>query len=154
MDYSTSYSYSTSSSNISGGTLFAILAISTILAIVMIVAMWKVFQKAGKPGWAAIIPIYNMWVLFEVAGKPGWYALLGLLGVIPVIGFIGSIAYIVLYIIAALEIARRFGKSGVFAVFGLILFPFVGYTMLGFGKDAYKGKAAATPVAPPAQPAT
>ena len=41
-----------------------------ISAIILIAAMWKVFTKAGKPGWAAIIPIYNIWVLLEIAGKP------------------------------------------------------------------------------------
>lgn len=47
-----------------------------IISIVVIISMWKVFAKAGKPGWAAIVPIYNEWVLFEIVGYPGWWALL------------------------------------------------------------------------------
>ena len=42
-----------------------------VVVILMIVGMWKVYSKAGKPGWASIIPIYNGWVFFEIAGKPG-----------------------------------------------------------------------------------
>jgi len=41
------------------------------VAIVAIVAMWKVYVKANKPGWAAIIPFYNLWVMLEIVGRPG-----------------------------------------------------------------------------------
>ncbi len=44
--------------------------------IVAVVAMWKIFEKAGVEGWKAIIPVYNGWVLAEIAGKPGWWRLL------------------------------------------------------------------------------
>ena len=46
------------------------------LIILVIVSMWKIFAKAGKPGWAAIIPIYNIIVLFEIIGKPAWWVVL------------------------------------------------------------------------------
>ena len=47
-----------------------------IFAVLYIVGFWKIFDKAGKPGWAAIIPIYNLWVLLEVVGRPGWWIIL------------------------------------------------------------------------------
>ena len=102
-----------------------------VVAILMIVSFWKLFTKAGKPGWAAIIPIYNLWVLFEIAGLPGWTALLML---IPVVG---GLAIFVLNILAAIRIAPKFGKETIFAI-GLILLPVVFYPMLAFGKAEFK----------------
>jgi hypothetical protein len=114
--------------------------------------MWKVFTKAGKPGWASIIPIYNTWVLFEIAGKPGWWALLNF---IPVVG---NIIFLVLFIVASLEIAKRFGKGPAFAIFGLVIFSIIGYMVLAFGKSQYQAVAATTPIdnpgMPPADPAS
>lgn len=100
------------------------------IAIVMIIAQWKVFEKANKPGWAAIIPIYSNWVLFEAVGMKGWYALLAL---IPVVG--GIIA-LVFNIMAMVKLATCFGKDGGFAV-GLILLPVVFLPILGFGKAVF-----------------
>ena len=42
------------------------------ILLIIIVSMWKIFEKAGKPGWAAIIPIYNIIILLEIVGKPVW----------------------------------------------------------------------------------
>lgn len=107
------------------------------LWVLSIVALWKVFEKAGIPGWKAIIPVYNSWLLFQMAGKPGWWALIGLAGIIPILGIFAGIAAFVLYIIAALELAKAFGKSQMFAVFGLVIFSIVGLFMLGFGDAKY-----------------
>ena len=46
------------------------------VAVLMIASQWKVYTKAGKPGWACLIPIYNLIVLLEIAGKPTWWILL------------------------------------------------------------------------------
>lgn len=58
-----SYSYSSDMSNAAIGGLFAALGsmwlVTMIVAVVSIVAMWKLFTKAGKPGWAALIPFYR-----------------------------------------------------------------------------------------------
>jgi hypothetical protein len=90
--------------------------------------MWKVFDKAGKPGWAAIIPFYNQWVLMEVAGRPGWWFLLLL---IPFVS-------IVIWIIVSLDVATSFGKGVGFGI-GLWLLGFVFYLILGFGSATYVG---------------
>jgi len=34
---------------------------------------WRIFEKAGKPGWASLIPIYNTIILLEIVGKPWWW---------------------------------------------------------------------------------
>jgi len=100
--------------------------------IFMLVAMWKIFTKAGKPGWASIIPFYNIWVILEIVGRPGWWLLLMLIpGVNVVIG-----------IILMIDLAKSFGKGGGFAV-GLLLLPYVFFPILGFGKAQYVGPSAA-----------
>jgi hypothetical protein len=107
--------------------------------VLMIVGMWKVFVKAGKPGWAAIIPFYNMYVLLEIVGKPGWWLIMFF---IPVVN-------IVFLILTYLELAPRFGKSAGFAV-GLIFLPFVFFPILGLDSSQYIPPGA--PAAPPAAP--
>lgn len=115
-----------------GMSLAAIFIIGIVLYLVSAFIVGKMFQKADRPMWAAFVPIYNTWVLFEIAGKPGWWALVSL------IPYVGGVIFFVLYIIAALELAKRFGKSTVFAIFGLIIFSLIGYIILAFDSSEYK----------------
>src|SRR2546423_1575157 len=82
------------------------------IIILLIAAMWKVFSKAGQPGWAAIIPIFNMYVLCKVAGRPGWWVILML---IPLVNLI-------ILIIVNIDIAKNFGKGVGFGI-GMIFLP-------------------------------
>lgn len=100
------------------------------IVVAIIAGLWKAFEKAGKPGWAAIVPIYNVWVMAEIAGKPGWW---GLLCLIPIVG-------IVVAIIISLGVATAFGKSQGFGI-GLALLGFVFWPILGFGDAKYVGAA-------------
>ena len=104
------------------------LLIELVLGVVVIIGMWKVFTKAGQPGWAVLIPIYNMYVLLKIVGKPWWWLLLLL---IPLVN-------IIIGIIVAIALAKSFGKGGGFAV-GLIFLPFIFYPILGFGSATYQG---------------
>ena len=123
----TSYGVSTTS-GLTGalaamGLFFWILSMA--LSILMIISLWKIFKKAGKPGWASIIPIYNIYIMCEIAEKEWWYVLLSC------VPFANIYAMIVLYN----GMAKRFGKSGGF-VAGMILLPVIFFPMLAFGKDA------------------
>jgi hypothetical protein len=100
--------------------------INLAVTILCLVAMWKVFVKAGQPGWASIIPFYNLYVLLQVAGKPGWWLLLML---IPIVN-------IVIFIIAYIGVANNFGKGTGFAI-GLIFLPFIFFPILAFGDAQY-----------------
>ena len=102
--------------------------IGLVIGLLVIAGLWKVFTKAGKPGWAAIIPIYNLVVLLEIVGKPIWWIILML---IPLVNLI-------VYIIILVELAKRFGKGVGFAI-GLLLFPFICFPILGFGSAQYQG---------------
>jgi hypothetical protein len=108
----------------------AFIAFITQLAIILVIlaGFWKVFTKAGYPGWASVIPIYNAYILLKIAGKPGWWLLLL---IIPIVNIV--IAFII-----AIEIAKAFGKGTGFGI-GLALLGFVFYPILGFGDASYKG---------------
>jgi hypothetical protein len=105
--------------------------IGLIFGIVELIAMWKIFTKAGKPGWAVLIPIYNTLVMLEIVGRPWWYLLLML---IPIVNF-------VILIMIVFDLAKSFGKSAGFAV-GMIFFSFIFILILGFGKAQYVGPGA------------
>src|ERR1035438_4841882 len=92
------------------------------LVVLAIAGMWKVFSKAGQPGWAVLIPFYNNYILLKIGGMPGWWLLLLL---IPLVN-------IVILAIEANHVAKSFGKSGSFGFFLLFLFP-IGYMILGLG---------------------
>ena len=98
------------------------------IAVLTVAGQWKIFTKAGQPGWAAIIPIYNIIVLLEVAKQPLWMIIL----------YFIPIGNIIATIIVNIELANRFNKSGGFAA-GLILLPFIFYPILGFGYSEYQG---------------
>jgi hypothetical protein len=113
------------------------------LVVLTLVSIWKVFEKAGKPGWAAIIPFYNGWVLAEVGSRPAWWGLVSFLGLSieysyakpATFSFLSILCYI-LYAMIVLGIAKNFKKSTGFAILTMIL-PFVGFTILAFGNDKY-----------------
>ena len=96
------------------------------IVLVVIIGMWKVFTKAGKPGWAILIPIYNTIVMIEIAKRPIWWIILLF---IPLVGAVVGI-------IITLDIAKAFGKGVGFGL-GLIFLPFIFYPILGFGDSKY-----------------
>jgi hypothetical protein len=102
------------------------------IMLLMIAAIWKVFTKAGQPGWAILIPIYNLYVLCKIAGRPGWWLILML---IPFVNLI-------IMIILDIDIAKSFGKGAGFGI-GLLLLPFIFFPILGFGSAQYQGASAA-----------
>ena len=112
------------------GTGMVILYLAVIA--ILVIGMWKVFEKAGKPGWAAIVPIYNFIVLIEIVGKPMIWVLWLL---IPCVNFVFIIW---LYNL----VSKSFGKSEGFTV-GMILFPYIFWPILGFGDAKYLGPSAA-----------
>lgn len=113
----------------SGGTVAMItVLVQVILAIAIIAGLWKMFTKAGKPGWASIIPIYNAIVLLEIAGKPIWWIILML---IPCVN-------IIILILVNIDLAKAFGKGTGFGI-GLTFLPGIFHMILGFGDAKYVG---------------
>ena len=106
--------------------------IALAIFVAIIVAMWKIFTKAGQPGWACLIPIYNIIVLLQIVGKPVWWIIL----------FIIPIANFIVAILIYIELAKVFGKSAGFGI-GLLFLPFVFFPILGFGDAQYTAPPAA-----------
>lgn len=102
--------------------------ISLVLCVFVLVCMWIVFRKAGKPGWAAIVPFYNLYVLFDITWGSGMRFLLML---IPIYNIILSIQ-------TQIRLAKAFGKGGGFAA-GLIFLPYVFVPILAFSGASYQG---------------
>lgn len=120
------YSYSSSSQGNAPGPVFWVCWLA--FAVLMIAALWKVFTKAGQPGWAAIIPIVNTYFLCKVAGRPGWWVILMF---VPIVNFI-------IWIILCIDVAKNFGKGTGFGI-GLLLLPIIFFPILGFGNAQYQG---------------
>jgi uncharacterized membrane protein YhaH (DUF805 family) len=108
-----------------GGCFFLVIYLAVV--VVVLAGMWKVFVKAGKPGWAALIPFYNTYVFCEIGGKPGWWLILFF---IPLVGLIFAI-------MVTAGVARNFGK-GIGFLLGMIFLPFIFYLILGFGSARYQ----------------
>jgi len=132
------YSYSTGS-----GTGVAIgIAIGLAILLVYVAALWRIFTKAGQPGWAAIIPIYNYYVILKIVGRPWWWLLLYL---VPIVN-------LVILIIVLNDLSKSFGH-GVGFTLGLIFLSFIFYPILGFVDSRYLGPAGAPAGPPPPPPA-
>ncbi len=152
-DYSSSYystpPYTTAASSAAGPLVWVMVIIMLILSFavmaVVLASMWRMFTKAGKPGWAALIPIYNTVVLMQIIGRPEWWVLLLF---VPFVN-------IYIAIVSTLELAKSFGKSTGFGVL-MLFFPVIMYPMLGFGSSQYLGPVAPQPAPyyPPQQPQT
>lgn len=98
------------------------------MCVLQIIAMWKIFTKANKPGWASIVPIYNIYTLLQIAEVPTWYLLLL---IIPVANIYATFK---MYI----ELAHKFGKDTGFGI-GLVLLNPVFILVLAFGSATYNG---------------
>ena len=101
-----------------------------VVIVFQIAAMWKMYEKAGQPGWAAIIPIYNVYILLKIGGKPGWWLILML---IPLVN-------IFVAIMVSIAVAENFGKGALFGL-GLAILGFIFYPVLGFGDAQYQPSA-------------
>jgi uncharacterized membrane protein YhaH (DUF805 family) len=96
-----------------------------------IATLWKVFAKAGKPGWLVLIPIVNAYTVLKIAGRPGWWLILFL---IPLVNLI-------IVILVSIDLAKAFGKGTAFG-WGLAFLGPIFYAILGWGDATYRGGAA------------
>jgi len=124
MDYNSSQ-INDALANIFSGTTSVVLIAYYVL---LVVAAWKMFSKAGYPGILALIPIVNLIVIVKIAGYSAWLVLLYL---IPIVN-------VVFAILVALRLGGNFGKGGFFSILWLWLFPVIGYFILGYGSAQYR----------------
>ena len=114
--------------------IFALSATNSLIGlavyVLVVVALWRVFSKAGYPGWLAIIPVVNLIFLTKIAGFSGWFALLY---IVPIVGF-------VFYIIVSIRVGRAFGHGWFFSIALLVLLHIIGYLILAFSSDTYRAE--------------
>ena len=110
------------------GFLMPFFIFGIVVAVVEIIAIWKVYEKAGQEGWKAIIPIYNLYILLKIVGKPWWWLLLMCIPLVNIIYCIWTDNML----------SKSFGKDEGFTV-GLLLLGFIFIPILGFGKSVYHG---------------
>lgn len=109
-----------------GGLIMMVIQLG--IAGVVIAGMWKLFAKAGQPGWAAIVPIYNTYVMTQIVGRPIlWF----ILTFVPCVNLVAMVLIMI-------DLAKSFGKSTGYAI-GMILLPFIFIPMLGFSDAQYSG---------------
>lgn len=106
----------------------AIIITYILVVLILVIAQWRIFEKAGQPGWACIIPIYSTLVLLRIIGKPTWWLLMMLIPFVNIVYAIWSVNLL----------SKSFGKSEGYTV-GMIFLPFIFYPMLGFGSAEYQG---------------
>jgi hypothetical protein len=104
-----------------------IIIIASVISLICIVSNWKIFSKAGRPGWASIVPIYNIVIFLDIVGKPAWWIILL---IIP-----GPNIVIAIMLVHQLSLA--FGQ-GIGTTLLLLFLPFIGYPMLAFGSATYQ----------------
>jgi hypothetical protein len=119
--------YDSTSQTIAQMGMLMIGAGSLLIAGVIITAMWKTFEKAGEPGWAALIPIYNTLTLLRIVGKPWWWLFLLIIPYVNIVFVIWTFNLL----------GKRFGKDEGFTV-GLLLAPFFFYPQLAWGEATYQ----------------
>lgn len=101
-----------------------------LIVVLMLVSLWKIYEKAGRQGWEGIIPIYQTYVMLQIINRPWWWLL--------IIIFV-PIANIVFGIMALNEFLAKFGKGVGFTI-GCLFLPFIFLPILAFGDDQFKAE--------------
>ena len=102
--------------------------LSLAISVLTLVAMWKLFVKAGKAGLKCLIPFYNTYCLYDIAWGNGW---LFLLMFVPCVN-------VVVGIMMLFKLAKAFGQGTGFG-FGLLFLNTIFILILGFGSAEYVG---------------
>jgi hypothetical protein len=93
----------------------------------MAIAGYRVFKKAGEAGWKSLIPIYNLYIFLKIIHRPSWWIVL----------YFVPLLNLVISLIAALDLAKAFGRSHFFAIVTLWIVPIIGWAILAFEKNKF-----------------
>lgn len=124
--------------------IFLLVFCFIVLAVVIVqfIANWKLFEKAGQPGWSAIVPVYNTMQIFRIGlgdFKLAWIWV-GLYGGQIVLNTLNSLSSVFLSDSDAVAIVSLFTS---FAIMGLSLgmAGLAGYACYMFAKSYGKSEA-------------
>lgn len=101
------------------------------IPVIIFATTWKIFDKAGKPGWASLLPVYNMIIILEIVRRPAWWIALFF------VPFAGTYAGFKV----AMDLAECFGKSRTWGFFMLTFLAIIGYPVLAFSDAQYTAPA-------------
>lgn len=149
-----------------GGIVAMILFVLLVLWVLMVVAHWRMFTKAGEQGWKALIPIYSDYTMFKLVWNTKSFWIFTALGIVSslissltnqvvmvndqltyvstgnaflgIVSFIASTGVLIYMVLAAIKTSLAFGKGMGFAV-GLLFLPNIFNLILGFGSAEYLG---------------
>jgi len=135
-----------------GGMLATVGIFALAIYILMVVAQWKIFTKAGEAGWKALIPIYNIYIFCRIIGINFWYFYLIPIVILSVISaafgsqsnlytILYAVYFIFIDIFMAIKLGDAFKKGTGFKV-GLVFLPNIFQLILAFGSAKYAGKKA------------
>ncbi|MBR5621065.1 hypothetical protein IKW75_01100 [Candidatus Saccharibacteria bacterium] len=152
-----------------GGMLGTFAVIGIAITILLIVAMWKLFKKAGEPGWKSLIPIYDVYILYKISGAKAWFWGLFVSEVLVIIESViasanggvvtdasgnvtaindvafgaivafAAIFELICYIVLCVKLSKAF-KRGAGTAIGLFFFPNIFTLILAFGSAKYDKK--------------
>lgn len=61
----------------------AYLILAFVWWLLQIIANWRIFTKAGEPGWKSIIPVYGDYISYKIAWETGYFWATLILGIRP-----------------------------------------------------------------------
>lgn len=96
-----------------------------ILVLISFIGLYKIFEKAGLPGWKALIPIYNFWIVGTIINRPKWWAFIM---IVPGINLI-------MFGVYGFHLARAFKKRMTNDLITATLMPYLYFAYLGFNKE-------------------
>ena len=123
--------------------------------VIMVIADWRIFSKAGEAGWKSLIPILNGYVLFKLSwnGNMFWIMLLTLFGgsactakageeggILSIIGLVLTIAGLLIALIDVHMLSKSFGH-GIGFTLGLMFLNPLFTLILAYGGSKYIGPA-------------
>ncbi|KAA8475868.1 signal peptidase I [Arcticibacter tournemirensis] len=102
-----------------------ILLILLPITILRVIGLWKLFEKAGRPGWEAVIPGYCIYIMIKLSGRPAWWMIWYFIPVINIIMIIG----------VRIDFVKCYGKFTFLQHAGAVLLSFIVFPLWGFDKN-------------------
>lgn len=106
---------------------WAVPAATAVLALIALAGCWRVYRKAGQPGWGVLVPLYNLFLLVRIANCSVWWFILLL---VPGVN-------LVIFVLLCIQVSRNFDRGLIFGL-GLAFLGVLFYPLLGFSRARYQ----------------
>ena len=120
------------------GMIAVVIVVALVIYVLLVIAQWKIFTKAGEAGWKSIIPFYNIAILYKISNMSPWLVLVYIGTIIPILNIFAGIAIYVFTLYQKINLAKGFNKETGFTV-GMIVLPTIYSLILGLGDSKYIG---------------